>query len=126
MASVNRLPRSPWRAMIESAFYANSVRKTTMAELYRLALKQPEVMATSHPFYKPSQYGLPKDAKVLISNDGGIVGRTARARRLVREMGKDRDKYLRILGEVTYQLNKRECLWLEGIKIGRAWCRERV
>ena len=57
MASVNRLPRSPWRAMIESAFYANSVRKTNMAELYKLAIKQPEVMATSHPFYKPSQYG---------------------------------------------------------------------
>jgi phosphoenolpyruvate carboxykinase (ATP) len=115
MASVNRLPRSPWRAMIESAFYSNSVGKTSMAELYKLALKQPEVMATSHPFYKPSQYGLPRDAKVLISNDGGIVGRTARARRLVREMGKDRDKYLRILGEVTYRLNKRECLWLEAI-----------
>jgi phosphoenolpyruvate carboxykinase (ATP) len=101
--------------MIESAFYANAVRKTSMAELYKLALKQPEVMATSHPFYKPSQYGLPKDAKVLISNDGGIVGRTARARRLVREMGKERDKYLRILGEVTYQITKKESLWLEGI-----------
>jgi phosphoenolpyruvate carboxykinase (ATP) len=115
MATVSRLPRSPWRAMIESAFYANSVRKTTMAELYKRALKQPEVMATSHPFFKPSQYGLPKDAKVLISNDGGIVGRTARARRLVREMGKDRDKYLRIMGEVTYQITQRECLWLEAI-----------
>jgi phosphoenolpyruvate carboxykinase (ATP) len=113
MASVNRLPRSPWRAMIDGAFYANSVRKTTMAELYKLAIKQPEVMATTHPFYKPSQFGLPKDAKVLVSNDGGIVGRTARARRLVREMGKDRDKYLRILGEVTYRLTKRECLWLQ-------------
>jgi phosphoenolpyruvate carboxykinase (ATP) len=101
--------------MIESALHANAVRKTTMRELYALALKQPEVMTTSHPFYRPSQFGLPKDAKVLISNDGGIVGRTARARRLVRDMGKDRDKYLRILGEVTYKLNKRECLWLEAI-----------
>ncbi|MCC6347181.1 MAG: hypothetical protein IT388_08355, partial [Nitrospirales bacterium] len=53
MATRHRLPRSAWRAMIESAFHANSVRKTTMAELYRLALRQPEVMATSHPFYKP-------------------------------------------------------------------------
>ena len=117
MASMNRLPRSPWRATIESSFFANSVRKTTMEELYRLALIQPEVMTTSHPFYKPSQFGLPKDAKVLVSNDGGIVGRTARARRLVREMGKDKDKdkYLSILSEVTYQLNKKECLWLEAI-----------
>jgi len=95
--------------------YANSVRKTTMGELYKLALKQPEVMTTSHPFYKPSRYGLPHDAKVLISNDGGIVGRTARARKLVREMAMDRDKFLRILIEVTYRLNKRECLWLEAI-----------
>ncbi|MCL5976499.1 MAG: phosphoenolpyruvate carboxykinase (ATP) [Nitrospirae bacterium] len=115
MATIHRLPQSPWRAMIESAFYANSARKTTMAELYKLSLKQPEVMATAHPFYKPSQFGLPKDAKVLISNDGGIVGRTARARRLVREMGKDKDKYLRILGEAIYNLNRRECLWLEAI-----------
>jgi phosphoenolpyruvate carboxykinase (ATP) len=86
-----------------------------MGELYKLALKQPEVMTTSHPFYKPLRYGLPHNAKVLISNDGGIVGRTARARKLVREMAKDRDKFLRILIEVTYQLNKRECLWLEAI-----------
>ena len=115
MASVNRTPRSPWRAMIESAFHANSARKTTMAELYKLAVSQPEVVVTSHPFYKPSQYGLPKDARVLLSNDGAVVGRTARARRLVRDMSKDRDKYLRILSEATYQLNKRSCLRLEAI-----------
>ncbi|HAM53658.1 MAG TPA: phosphoenolpyruvate carboxykinase [Nitrospiraceae bacterium] len=115
MATIHRLPGSSWRAMIESAFYANSVRKTTMAELYSLSLKQPEVVATSHPFYKPVQFGLPKGAKVLISNDGGIVGRTARARRLVREMGKDKDKYLRILGEAIYRFNRREGLWLEAI-----------
>lgn len=115
MATTYKLPASPWRAMIESAFHANSVRKTGLSELYRLALKQPEVMATAHPFYKPEQFGLPKNAKVLISNDGGIVGRTARSRRLVREMGRDRDKYLRLLGEATYNLNRREGLWLEAI-----------
>ncbi|GAB4422636.1 MAG: phosphoenolpyruvate carboxykinase (ATP) [Thermodesulfovibrionales bacterium] len=115
MATIHRLPRSPWRAMIESAFYANSVKKTTLAELYKLSLKQLEVVATSHPFYKPEQFGLPRDAKVLISNDGGIVGRTARARRLTREMGSDRDKYLRIVSEAIYQFNRREGLWLEAI-----------
>ena len=115
MASVNRLPCSPWRATIESAFYANSVSRTSMAELYKLASGQPEVITTSHPFYQPSRYGLPRDARVLVSNDGGIVGRTARARRLVREMGKDRDKYLEIIGELSYQLNKRKCLWLTAI-----------
>ena len=115
MATIHRLPGSPWRAMIESAFFANSVRKTNMSELYRLAIKQPEVTATSHPFYKPEQFGLPKDARVLISNDGGIMGRTARARRLVREMGRDKDKYLRILGDAIFNFNRREGLWLEAV-----------
>lgn len=115
MASDYRLPGSPWRALIESAFYANSVRKTDLAELYNLSLKQPEVIVTSHPFYKPEQFGLPKNAKVLVSNDGAIVGRTARARKLVREMAKDKDKYLKILREAIYQFNRRQGLWLEGI-----------
>lgn len=115
MATIHKLPVSPWRAIIESAFYAHSVSKTTMPELYKLASKQPEVMATSHPFYRPEQFGLPKNAKILISNDGGIVGRTARARRLVREMGKDKDKYLRLLGEAIYHFNRRKGLWLEAI-----------
>jgi phosphoenolpyruvate carboxykinase (ATP) len=115
MATIHRIPGSPWRAMIEGAFYANSVRKTDMSELYKLSLKQPEVVITSHPMYKPQQFGLPKDAKVLVSNDGGIVGRTARSRRLVREMGKDRDRYLGLLGEAVYEFNRRPGLWLEGI-----------
>jgi phosphoenolpyruvate carboxykinase (ATP) len=115
MATIHKTPASSCRAYIESAFYANSVRKTTMAELYKIALKQPEVVVTSHPMYKPQQFGLPKDTKVLISNDGGIVGRTARARRLVREMGKDRDKYLGLLGEAIYNFNRRPGFRIEGI-----------
>ncbi|MEW6001054.1 MAG: phosphoenolpyruvate carboxykinase (ATP) [Nitrospirota bacterium] len=111
----HKIPGSPWRAYIESAFFANSVRKTTMAELHKLASKQPEVVETSEPMYKPEQFGLPEDARVLVSNDGGIVGRTARARRLVREMGKERDKYLCLLGEAIYSFNRRQGLWLEGI-----------
>ena len=115
MATRHKIPGSSWRAYVESAFFANSVKKTTMAELYKLAIKQPEVVSTSELMYKPEQFGLPKNAKVLISNDGGIVGRTARARRLVREMGKEIDKYLCLLGEAIYNLNRREALWLEGI-----------
>ncbi len=115
MATKLKIPRSSWRAYIESAFFANSVRKTTMDELYRLAIKQPEIIITSEPLYNPKQFGLPKDAKVLVSNDGGIVGRAARVRRLVREMGKERDKFLYILGEAVYNFNRREGLWLKGI-----------
>lgn len=115
MASIQIPPRSAWRAMLESAFYSNSVKKTTIPELYQLATKQPEVIVTSHPFHKPEQFGLAGDTKILVSNDGGVVGRTARARRLVRQMGKEKGEYLRILSEAIYRLNKREGLWLEAI-----------
>jgi len=116
MASIQGIPKSPWRAIIESAFFASSVRKTSMAELYNLAKKQPEVVITSEPMYKPEQFGLPQDSKVLVSNDGGIFGRTARARRLVRNFSKpEKDKYQSMLAEATYQLNKRPGLWLEGM-----------
>ncbi len=116
MASILKRPGSAWRAMVESAFHANSVKKTSMAELYGLALRQPEVVATFEPMYKPEQFGLPKDAKVLISNDGGVVGRTARARRIVRQLKKsERDKLKGVLLEALYQFNRRPGLWLEGI-----------
>ncbi len=116
MATIQRVPSSPWRAMIESAFFANSVRKVSMAELYALAVKQPEVFMTTQPMYQPERFGFPKDAMVLVSNDGGIFGRTARARKLVRSFTRaERDKCLSILGEATYTLNKRPGLWLEGI-----------
>jgi len=115
MASKQKIPGSSWRAYIETAFFANSVRKTTMAELYSLAVRQPEVIVTSHPMYKPERFGLPKNAKVLISNDGAIVGRTARARHIVRGMGREMDRYLSLLGEAIYQFNRRPGLWLEGI-----------
>ncbi len=116
MATLNSMPASPWRAIIESAMYANSVRRTDMAELYGLALKQPEVVRTDQAMYNPAQFGLPADAKVLISNDGGVVGRTARARLLVRTFDKPKkDKIHAILMEAVYQFNRRPGLHLEGI-----------
>ena len=115
MATIHKLPEGPWRSMIETALHANSVRKTNMAELYDLSTKQPEVIKTTEPMYKPERFGLPEDAKVLISQDGRVVGRTARARRLVREMGDKRGNYQSLLREALYQFNRRDGLWLEGI-----------
>ena len=116
MATTNSLPSSPWRAIIETALYANSVRNTDMTELYKLALKQPEVICTDHDMYNPGQFGLPAGAKVLVSNDGSVVGRTARARLLVRNFDKEKSEKIQlILREAVYQLNKRPSLHLEGI-----------
>lgn len=116
MATASKFPGSPWRAIVETALYANSVRKTDMAELYGLATRQPEVITTDEPLYKPEQFGLPKDARILVSNDGSVVGRTARARFLVRQFAKkDSDKFQAILREAVYQFNRRPGLHLEGI-----------
>lgn len=107
---------SAWKAAIESALYANSVRKTTMAELYALALAQPEVIKTSHPIYKPERFGLPADALVLVSNDGAADGRLTKARKVVRELGRAEGANLKaILLEAIYRFNRRPGLWLEGI-----------
>lgn len=116
MATVQQIPLSPWRAIIETALHANSVRKTSMAELYNLSLHQPEVVATSHPIYNPGHLGLPEDAVVLVSNDGSVVGRTARARLLVRTFDKPRsDAIQALLREAVYQFNKRAGLHMEGV-----------
>lgn len=116
MASTWKIPGSRWRAILEGALHASSVRKTTMAELYKLAVRQPEVLITSEPMYRPEMFGLPKNAKLMVSNDGSVVGRTARARLLVRNFDRAQsDKFQAILRESVYQFNKREGLWLEGI-----------
>ena len=116
MATVHKLPGSPWRAIIESAFFANSVKTTTMADLYGLASKQPEVIKTSIPLLKPELLGLPKSAKVLVSNDGKIVGRTAKARFLARSFDKaESDAKQVLLREAVFQLNTKPSLKLEAI-----------
>lgn len=116
MTTVQHSPQSPWRAIIETGLYANSVSKTTMAELYDLSLRQPEVIATTHPMYNPGLFGLPEDAVVLVSNDGSVVGRTARARLLVRNFNKTQSVTIAaLLREAIYQFNKRPGLHLEGV-----------
>jgi phosphoenolpyruvate carboxykinase (ATP) len=116
MATEQKLPASPWRAIIETGMHANSVRKTTMAELYDLALTQHEVVATDMPMYRPEHFGLPADARILVSNDGSVVGRTARARLLVRNFDRAQsEKFQAVLREAVYRFNQSPGLWLEGI-----------
>jgi len=66
--------------------------------------------------YNPGLFGLPEDAVVLVSNDGSVVGRTARARLLVRNFNKTQsDTIAALLREAVYQFNKRPGLHLEGV-----------
>ena len=71
------------------------------------------------PIYRGEEFGLDKDAKVLLFNDGAVTGRYAGARRIKGEPGVDAAKLDKVVMDAVY-----ETRWKT--KIGRASCRERV
>lgn len=76
------------RSIIEAAFYGNNVIKVnTLKEAYELAKNSPGTVVTDMPVYRGEEFGLEKDAKVLLFNDGAITGRYAAARRIAGEPG---------------------------------------
>lgn len=90
------------RSSIEAAFYRNNVIEVkTIAEAYKYAKNCPGTIVTDMPVIKATELGLPKDAKVLLFNDGFITGRQARLRRLVDNS--NRDEYAGIVREVLFQ-----------------------
>lgn len=81
---------SKTRSIIEAAFYGNNVKKVnTLKEAYELAKNSPGTIVTDMPVYKGEEFGLEKDAKVLLFNDGSVTGRCAAARRITGEPGVD-------------------------------------
>ena len=81
---------SKTRSIIEAAFYGNNVIKVnTLKEAYELAKNSPGTIVTDMPVYRGEEFGLDKDAKVLLFNDGAITGRYATARRISGEPGVD-------------------------------------
>lgn len=80
------------RSIIEAAFYGNNVVKvTSLKQAYRLAKNSPGTIITDMPVYKGETFGLDKDAKVLLFNDGSVTGRCAAARRIASTPGVDTD-----------------------------------
>lgn len=78
------------RSIIEAAFYGNNVVKVnTLKQAYELAKNSPGTVVTDMPVYKGEEFGLEKDAKVLLFNDGSVTGRCAAARRIAGEPGVD-------------------------------------
>ena len=71
------------RSIIEGAFYGNKVVKVnTLKEAYELAINSPGTIVTDMPVYRGEEFGLEKDAKGLLFNDGAVTGRYAAARRI--------------------------------------------
>ncbi len=83
---------SKTRSIIEVAFYGNNVVKVnTLREAYELAKNSPGTVVTDMPVYRGEDFGLEKDAKVLLFNDGFVTGRAAAARKITGEPGVDTD-----------------------------------
>ena len=81
---------SKTRSIIEAAFYGNNVVKVnTLKEAYELAKNSPGTIVTDMPIKDGDTFGLEKDAKVLLFNDGAVTGRYAAARRIKGEPGVD-------------------------------------
>ncbi|MBE5935725.1 MAG: phosphoenolpyruvate carboxykinase (ATP) [Lachnospiraceae bacterium] len=91
------------RSIIEAAFYGNNVIKVnTLKEAYELAKNSPGTIVTDMPVERGEEFGLEKDSKVLLFNDGSITGRYATARRIAGEPGVDTDRLDKIVMDAVY------------------------
>lgn len=95
---------SKTRSIIEAAFYGNNVVKVnTLKEAYELAKNSPGTIVTDMPVYRGEEFGLEKDAKVLLFNDGAVTGRYAAARRIKGEPGVDDAKLDKVAMDAVYE-----------------------
>lgn len=95
---------SKTRAIIETAFYGNNVvRVNTLKEAYELAKNSPGTILTDMPVYRGEEFGLEKDAKVLLFNDGAVTGRYSVARRVKGEPGVDAAKLDKVVMDAVYE-----------------------
>ena len=105
-----------FRTIVETAFYRNNVQKVeSVAEAYFLAESSPGTIVTDIPVYEPEYHGLPSEAKILVFNDGGVVGRCAQARRIAFTPDVDEKKYSEILREAVYQSRFRTMYHAESV-----------
>ncbi len=95
---------SKTRSIIEAAFYGNNVVKVnTLKEAYELAKNSPGTVVTDMPVYRGEEFGLEKDAKVLLFNDGAVTGRYAQARRIKGQPGVDAVKLDKVVMDAVYE-----------------------
>ncbi len=95
---------STTRSIIEAAFYGNNVVKVnTLKEAYELAKNSPGTVVTDMPVLRGEEFGLEKDAKVLLFNDGAVTGRYATARRIKGEPGVDEKKLDKVVMDAIYE-----------------------
>lgn len=101
----NKNPQfSSFKVLIETAFYSNNVELIPdLTSAYKKAFHSRGVIVTDMPVKYPKKIGLPSHAKMLLFNDGQVVGRTSAARVVIGESKQEPDYYEGILREALYQ-----------------------
>lgn len=93
------------RSTLETLLYQNNIVEVhSAAEAYRLAFEAKGTIVTDMPIYDPEKLGLPDQAKVLLFNDGRVVGRNAAARVILDEEEVDEEEYAGLTREAVYQM----------------------
>lgn len=94
---------SPARTTIETAFYGNNVESMVdLKKAYEMAKNSSGTIETDMPVFEPEKIGLPDGAKILLFNDGTIIGRFAGARVILGEVGVDEAQLFGVLREAAY------------------------
>lgn len=100
---------SSTKTLIETIFYGNNVELIPDLEsAYYKAEKAPGTIVTDLPVKHADKLALPADAKVLVGNDGKIVGRTSAARVIIGQPGVNQKYYDALLREAMYQATKQK------------------
>lgn len=95
---------SQLKATIETAFYGNNVREiSTVAQAYQEASQAPNTIVLDALVAHAKELGLPEDAHILAVTDGKVVGRTAKARRIVGHNSKKDEVIMPIIRDAVFQ-----------------------
>jgi len=103
---------TPFRVIAESAFYTNNVQKiNSIQEAYKLARSNPGTIVIDQKIYMPEKVGFPKNADVLLFNDGNVAGRAAVARKIFGDEGVSASEYSSKLREAVYGISIKEKMY---------------
>lgn len=114
MATVEKFPTSAIRksnphfsrlkSTVETAFYSNNVTLvSTMEDAYNRSLESPNTIVLDAEVKHAEELGLPAGAKQLLTQDGRVFGRTAKARRNYGDNPEEDEKLLGIVRDAIFQ-----------------------
>ena len=100
---------SALKTIVETAFYENQVISIkTLEEAYQLASNAAGTVSLDMPVIHKKELGLPSYARVLLTNSGAVVGRTAKARRIYGLDSDEDERLLSIVRSAVYQAHRRK------------------